>query len=149
MHWSMNSVGVLAAALGLLAGVFISAFAMVFGIRGPFTDRPASNLNRRAVRLIDESALTLLTAALFSGIDAIWLAIIDAMTAQGHQIGVWQTSLSIALSTVVGMYFLLAVRRLHVLYVDTFAPVWQLKVDRTERDISLEEAARIKSGSLG
>lgn len=144
LHWTMQSVDELSQALGLLAGVFISAFAIVFSLRLTIAGKPNSNLQRRAARLMDESALTLLAAGFLSGVDAIWLTIVSWTVAAGDAVGVVPTSITVGLSSLVAVYFLLAIRRLHVLYTDTFPPYWRLKQAAGE-DLSFDEAvARAK-----
>jgi hypothetical protein len=127
LRWEMQSVSELAAALGLLAGVFLSAFAIVFSLRVTIAARPSSNLKQLASRLMDEGALTLLSAGLLAGIDAIWLSIVAATTVAQQPVGIWQTAVTVGLSALVVLYFLLSVRRLHVLYTDTFPPYWRTK----------------------
>ncbi|TFD57998.1 hypothetical protein E3T43_07045 [Cryobacterium sp. Hh7] len=144
LGWQLNSVGELAAALGLLAGVFISAFAIVFSLRLTLATRPSSNLKQRASRLMDESALTLLTAGLVAGVDAIWVTIVSAANDPNTPVSVWPTAVTVAMSAIVAAYFFLAIRRLHILYVDTFPPFWKVEkmAGRAGAAIDLEEAAR-------
>ncbi|TFC75809.1 hypothetical protein E3T23_14775 [Cryobacterium cheniae] len=144
LGWQLNSVSELSAALGLLAGVFISAFALVFSLRLNLARRPTSNLKQRASRLMDESALTLLTAGLVAGTDAIWVTVVSAANDTDTPVSVWPTAITVALSALVAAYFLLAVRRLHVLYVDTFPPFWKVQAlaGGAGTAMDLEEAAR-------
>lgn len=127
LHWQMQSVGSLVEALGLLAGVFISAFAVVFGLRVSFAARPSRVLEQRSARLMDESALTLLAAGLLSGIDAIWLAGVSLTLPEGSTPSELETAITVAISSLVVVYFLLSVRRMHVLYTDTFLPFWRVR----------------------
>lgn len=127
-HVQMQTVGDLVGALGLLAGVFISAFALVFSIRINLSAKPSKVLERKTARLIDESALTLLAAGLLSGIDAIWLAGVSAsIPAEGYVVSEFATAVTVGLSSLVVLYFLLSIRRLHKLYTDTFVPFWRVQ----------------------
>ncbi|PZF11806.1 hypothetical protein DEI98_06715 [Curtobacterium sp. MCLR17_034] len=124
----MQSVGDLVGALGLLAGVFISAFALVFSLRINLAARPTRVVERRTARLMDESALTLLAAGLLSGVDAIWLAGVSvSIPEEGYVVSAFATAVTVALSSLVVVYFLLSIRRLHKLYTDTFVPFWRVK----------------------
>lgn len=142
--WELTSVSELGSALGLLAGVFISAFAIVFSLRLTLSARPTSNLKLRAAKLMDESALTLLAAGLLAGVDAVWVTIVAAANDAGTTVSVWPSAITVALSALVVAYFLLAVRRLHVLYVDTFPPLWKTTAAAGGSSVTLtiEEAAR-------
>lgn len=127
-NWQMQSVGELVGALGLLAGVFISAFALVFGLRINLAARPTKVLDRKSARLMDESALSLLAAGVVAGADSIWLAAISVMRPNDDAVmAAWATAVTVALSSWVVVYFLLAVRRMHVLYTDTFVPFWKVE----------------------
>ncbi|MFF2822629.1 hypothetical protein ACFVRV_06200 [Arthrobacter koreensis] len=125
--WRMQSISELSAALGLLAGVFLSAFAIVFSIRLTLSTSPSSSLKRIAAQRMDEGALTLLAAGLLAGADALWLSIVAATTIPGHPVGSLRTAVAVGLSCWVAIYFLLSVRRLHALYVTTFPPPWKAR----------------------
>lgn len=129
LGWKLQSVGDLVGALGLLAGVFLSAFAIVFGLRSSLRRSPSNGVERKQARLMDESALTLLAAGLLAGIDAMWLAVVSASipSEQGWTVSVLATAITVGLSSLVAVYFLLSVRRLHVLYTDTFVPSWRVQ----------------------
>ena len=128
LGWRMNSIGVLAGALGLLAGVFVSAFAIAFSLRLQFEERLRSVTGRRTAELIDEAALTLLAVGLLSGLDTIWLSVLAAITPVTQaQFGHLETAITVALTGLVTLYFLMGIRRLHVLYTDTFPPPWKRK----------------------
>ena len=129
LHLQMQQVGDLVGALGLLAGVFLSAFALVFGLRVNVAAKPSKTVDRRTARLMDESALTLLSAGLLSGVDAIWLAGVSASIprADNWVVSELATAITVGLSSLVVVYFLMAVRRMHVLYTDTFVPAWKVK----------------------
>lgn len=144
LGWELHSVSELAAALGLLAGVFISAFAIVFSLRLGLAARPTSNLKQRAARLIDESALTLLAAGLLAGVDAVWVTVVSAANMPGTPVSVWPSAITVGLSALVATYFCLAIRRLHVLYVDTFPPYWKAQdaAGGSSVTLDIEEAAR-------
>lgn len=124
--WTMQSVSEMVGALGLLAGVFISAFAIVFSLRLTLDRQPGTNLKRSAARLMDESALTLLSTGLLAGVDAMWLSIVSAMTIPSNAISSELTAISVGLSALVVLFFLLSIRRLHVLYTDSFPPFWRV-----------------------
>ena len=125
--WQAQSVGELVGALGLLAGVFISAFALVFGLRINLAARPTKVLDRKSARLMDESALSLLAAGVVAGADSIWLAAISVMRPDDQAVmATWATGVTVGLSSLVVVYFLLAVRRMHKLYTDTFVPFWRV-----------------------
>jgi hypothetical protein len=142
--WELHSISEIAAALGLLAGVFISAFAIVFSLRLTLAAKPTSNLKRRASRLMDESALTLLTAGLLAGVDAIWITIVSTTSSPSAPIGIWQSAITSGLSALVAVYFLLAIRRLHILYVDSFPPYWKVqKATEATAPLSVEKAIRV------
>ncbi|MGO2750562.1 MAG: hypothetical protein ACTIA6_10970 [Pseudoclavibacter sp.] len=121
----MRAVSDMVAALGVLAGVFLSAFAVVFSLRVTLDARPKRVLDQASSRLMDESALTMLTAGLFAGVDAIWLAVVSSFADPTQPIATWATAVSAVLSSQVALYFLLSVRRLHKLYTDTFPPFWK------------------------
>ncbi|WP_372697352.1 hypothetical protein [Arthrobacter sp. JSM 101049] len=125
--WQLQSVGELIGALGLLAGVFISAYAIVFGLRVTQGRRPTSNLKLKVAHSMDEAALTLLSTGLLAGIDAGFLAVVSAMTPEGSSVGVGMTAAASGLSSLVGLYFLMSVRRLHMLYVEAFPPYWRVR----------------------
>lgn len=127
LGWRMQSVGELASGLGLMAGVFISAFAIVFSLRLTLANRPTSNMKQLASRLMDEGALTLLAAGLLAGIDAMWLSWVAATTVKDAGVSVIETAVTTGLSALVALYFLLSVRRLHILYTDTFPPYWRAR----------------------
>lgn len=126
-HVQMQSVGDLTGALGLFAGIFLSAFAVVFGLRVNFASRPTKAIERKTARLMDESALTLLAAALVAGVDAIWLSSVSVSLGTGDHVSELATAITIGLSSLVVVYFLLSVRRMHKLYTDTFLPFWKVK----------------------
>lgn len=126
-HWQMESVGDLVGALGLLSGVFLSAFAVVFGLRINIAARPTKVMERKTARLMDESALTLLSAGLLAGVDAMWLAVVSVSIPEGWIVSEIATAITVGLSALVVVYFLLSVRRMHVLYTDTFLPFWKVK----------------------
>jgi hypothetical protein len=135
LGWQMQSVGELVGALGLLAGVFISAFALVFGLRINLAARPTKVLDRKSARLMDESALSLLAAGVVAGADSIWLAAISVMRPNDTAVmAPWATAVTVGLSSLVIVYFLLAVRRMHKLYTDTFVPFWRVQDAVTGRD---------------
>ena len=140
LGWKLQTVGELVGALGLLAGVFLSAFAIVFGLRTSLRRIPSSLVERKQARLMDESALTLLAAGLLAGIDAMWLAGVSASipTEEGWTASVIATAITVGISSLVALYFLLSVRRLHVLYTDTFVPTW--RVQRVTRDNAQEDS---------
>ena len=141
-HVQMQTVGDLVGALGLLAGVFISAFALVFSLRINLAAKPTKILERRTARLIDESALTLLSAGLLSGVDAIWLAGVSAsIPAEKYVVSEIATAVTMGLSSLVVLYFLLSVRRLHKLYTDTFIPFWRVKSAIEGRALMLDNAS--------
>ncbi|POH67625.1 hypothetical protein C3B61_06945 [Cryobacterium zongtaii] len=100
---------------------------------------------------MDESALTLLTAGLVAGADAIWVTVVSAANAPDTPVSVWPTAITVGLSALVAAYFLLAVRRLHVLYVDTFPPFWKVQqlAGGLGTAIEMEEAARRVSTRTG
>jgi hypothetical protein len=125
--WEMNSVGELVGALGLLAGVFISAFAIVFGVRLEMGRRPASNLKQKQAFLMDEAALTLLSAGLLAGLNAIVCSVVSAVTPQGSVVGRLPTAIVVAISVLVVLYFLMSIRRLHILYIESFPPPWKIR----------------------
>lgn len=127
LGWRMNTASELVGALGLLAGVFLSAFAVIFSLRVTLQARPSSILKRTSARLMDESALTVLAAALLAGADAIWLGGISATVLADKQMTVLATAITVGLSALVVLYFLLSVRRLHVLYTDAFPPYWRAR----------------------
>lgn len=139
--WRMQSVGELASGLGLMAGVFISAFAIVFSLRLTLANRPTSNMKQLASKLMDEGALTLLAAGLLAGIDAMWLSGVAATTAKDTQVSVVATAVTTGLSSLVALYFLLSVRRLHILYTDTFPPYWKAR-DVVEKTSPASKASR-------
>lgn len=138
LGWKLQTAGELVGALGLLAGVFLSAFAIVFGLRTSLRRIPSSLVERKQARLMDESALTLLAAGLLAGIDAMWLAGVSASipTEEGWTASVIATAITVGISSLVALYFLLSVRRLHVLYTDTFVPTWRVR--RVTRDDAQE-----------
>lgn len=125
--WEMSSVGELVGALGLLAGVFISAFAIVFGVRLEMGRRPSSGLKQKQAFLMDEAALTLLSAGLLAGLNAIVCSVVSTITPQGSVVGKIPTAIVVAVSALVVLYFLMSVRRLHVLYVESFPPPWKVQ----------------------
>lgn len=125
--WTMQSAGDLVGALGLLAGVFISAFAVVFGVRINLASRPSKAVERQTARLMDESALTLLAAGLLSGVDAMWLAVVSVSIPAGYIVSPLATAITAGISSLVLVYFLLSIRRLHKLYTDTFIPFWMVR----------------------
>jgi hypothetical protein len=129
LGWTLQSVGDLVGALGLLAGVFLSAFAIVFGLRSSLRRSPSNLVERKSARLMDESALTLLAAGLLAGVDAMWLGVVSASipAAEGWTVSVVATAITVGISSLVAVYFLLSVRRLHVLYTDTFVPSWRVQ----------------------
>ncbi|MFF2031085.1 hypothetical protein [Arthrobacter sp. NPDC058192] len=144
LGWRMQSVGELASGLGLMAGVFISAFAIVFSLRLTLANRPTSNMKLLASKLMDEGALTLLAAGLLAGIDAMWLSGVAATTAKEDQVSVIATAVTVGLSSLVALYFLLSVRRLHVLYTDTFPPYWRAR-DAVENGAQSKSSAKSKA----
>jgi mannitol-specific phosphotransferase system IIBC component len=125
LGWQVQSVSELASGLGLMAGVFLSAFAIVFSLRLTLADRPSSNIKQLSSRLMDEGALTLLAAGLLAGVDAMWLSVATATTPKDSEVSVLATAITAGLSSLVALYFLLSVRRLHILYTDTFPPYWR------------------------
>lgn len=142
--WKLQSVGDLVGALGLLAGVFLSAFAIVFGLRSSLRRSPSNLVERKSARLMDESALTLLAAGLLAGVDAMWLAVVSASVpdAEGWTVSVLATAITVGISSLVAVYFLLSVRRLHMLYTDTFVPSW--RVERVAHHGEAEEPLSAK-----
>jgi hypothetical protein len=142
----LQSVSALVGALGLLAGVFLSAFAIVFSMRLTLASRPTSNLKQRSARLMDESALTLLAAALVAGVDAAWIAVLSSFMPTGDAVGIIQTAITIGLSSIVAAYFLMAVRRLYVLYTDTFPPSWRAQ-KVAGGDMALKTAVSVRQGA--
>ncbi|AQX81429.1 hypothetical protein BWO91_17000 [Plantibacter flavus] len=126
-HWRMESVGSLVGALGLIAGVFVSAFAVVFGLRVNIAARPTKVLERKSARLMDESALTLLAAGLLSGVDAMWLSVVSVSVPIDMVVSEIATAITVGLSSLVVVYFLLSIRRMHMLYTDTFLPFWKVQ----------------------
>ncbi|WP_125098678.1 hypothetical protein [Leucobacter chromiireducens] len=144
LGWTMQTVGELVGALGLMAGTFIAAFALVFSLRINLSAKPNKVLERKSARLMDESALTLLAAGLLAGMDAIWLAGVSAvLPAEGFVVSRFATAVTVALSALVVLYFLLSVRRLHKLYTDTFIPFWRVRnvVDAPGQPASGREGA--------
>lgn len=136
LDWRMRNTGNLLAAVSLMAGVFLAAFAAILTIRTTlFNKPPVGALTRRAMLLLDESALTLLAAALFAGLDAVYLAAVTGGYASDHRLRPDLTAVAVFLSSYVALYFLLAVRRLHAAYTDAFPPPWKLPpVVRPEDD---------------
>ena len=95
---------------------------------------------------MDESALTVLAAGLFSGADAIWLAILSATLREGETVPSWASAIVVGLSAQVVVYFLLSIRRLHKLYTDTFPPFWtQESPNDQEQQSDAAESTRRRS----
>lgn len=149
--WQMQTVGELVSALGLLAGVFLSAFAVVFGLRVNIAARPNKAIERRTARLMDESALTVLSAGLLAGIDSIWLGALSVSIPKDQPASVVATGVTVGISALVVVYFFLSVRRMHKLYTDTFPQVWTVRavVDGTGEASRSDEAATIDSRRRG
>lgn len=124
--WQLQSVAEFVGALGLLAGVFISAYAIVFGLRLSQGRMPKSNLQLKVAHSMDDAALTLLSAGLLAGLDAAFLAVVSAVTAKDTPVGVELTAAVVGISGLVGLYFLMSIRRLHMLYVEAFPPYWRV-----------------------
>jgi len=146
-RWQMASASELVGALGLLAGVFLSAFAVIFTLRITLQARPTKILDRKSARLMDESALTVLAAALLAGIDAVWLGAVAATTISGDAVSVLATAITVGLSSIVAVYFLLSVRRLHILYTDTFPPYWRAR--QVVEGPRMQDQARVNSPAGG
>lgn len=125
--WRLQSVAEFVGALGLLAGVFVSAYAIVFGLRLNQKRVPTSNLQLKVAHSMDDAALTLLSAGLLAGVDAAFLAVVSAVTPKDSTVAVELTAAAVGLSGLVGLYFLMSIRRLHMLYVEAFPPYWRVK----------------------
>ncbi|WP_427118320.1 hypothetical protein [Pseudarthrobacter scleromae] len=149
--WQMQTVGELVSALGLLAGVFLSAFAVVFGLRVNLAARPTKAIERRTARLMDESALTVLSAGLLSGVDSIWLGALSVSIPKDQPASVFATGVTVGISSLVVVYFFLSVRRMHKLYTDTFPQVWTVRavVEGPGEQSKSEAAATIDSRRRG
>lgn len=141
-RWQLQSVSEFVGALGLLAGVFISAYAIVFGLRLSQGRVPASNLKLKVAHSMDDAALTLLSAGLLAGIDAAFLAVVSAISPKDSPVGCELTAVAVGLSGLVGLYFLMSVRRLHMLYVEAFPPYWRVNAIVGHQE--LQEQSSIK-----
>jgi hypothetical protein len=129
LGWRLANVGDLLAVLGLMAGVFITAFAVVLSIRILMPSRSQLGaVSSRAAALLDESAVTMLAASFAAGVNAVYLAVITSTTASSsvETVSPAKTSGAVFLGSYVVLYFLLAIRRLHLAYMDTFPPAWRM-----------------------
>jgi hypothetical protein len=108
--------------LTLFAGLFVAAFALIISVREQFGTYKNSDgsITEKRIKLVDESALTVLATGLVSGIDAIFVALVSTTIPAETPFGQLTTAITMGLTSLSIIYFLLSIRRLHILYRDSF-----------------------------
>jgi len=109
--------------LTLFAGLFVAAFALIISVREQFGTYKNSegSITEKRIKLVDESALTVLATGLVSGIDAIFVALVSTTIPAESPFGQLTTAITVGLTSLSIIYFLLSIRRLHILYRDSFS----------------------------
>lgn len=147
LEWNIQVTGDVVAALGLLAGVFLSAFGIILTLRLSRENGSRGVVSRNMNASLDESAMALLSAALFAGLAAVFFTVVSATGAEDMNRVV--SAVAVWLSAYVVMYFLLSIGRLYVAYVNAFPAPWSVKqatrgADAGEQEPDIATGERVR-----
>ena len=123
--WNVSMTGDVVGSLGLVAGVFLSAFGIILTLRMARQSGSRGLVSRNMNASLDESAMALLSAALFAGVAAVFFTVVSA-TGATHM-NRYTSMVAIWISSYVVLYFILAIGRLYVAYVNAFPAPWSVK----------------------